>query len=73
MDEAGDGNPDQNHANLYTKLLESVGVTLPPVNSREYVDNPDLLDSAFTASLFELVISEFTRNFSRDIRNDLTA
>jgi hypothetical protein len=67
MDEAGDGNPVQNHANLYTKLLESVGIYLPPVNSREYVDNPDMLDSAFTASLFELVISEFTRTFYPEI------
>jgi hypothetical protein len=67
MDEAGDGNPEQNHANLYTKLLESVGISLPPVNSREYVDNADLLDSAFTAPLFELVISEFTRTFFPEI------
>lgn len=67
MDEAGDGNPDQNHANLYTKLLDSVGINLPPVNSREYVDNQDLLDSAFTAPLFELVISEFTRTFFPEI------
>jgi hypothetical protein len=67
MDEAGDGNPDQNHANLYTKLLESLGVMLPPVNSREYVDNPDMLDSAFTASVFQLTISEFTRTFFPEI------
>jgi hypothetical protein len=67
MDEAGDGNPNQNHANLYTKLLESVGLTLPAINSREYVDNPDLLDAAFTAPLFELVISEFTRTFFPEI------
>jgi hypothetical protein len=67
MDEAGDGNPDQNHANLYTKLLESVGITLPPINAREYVDNPDLLDSAFTVPVFELVISEFTRTFFPEI------
>ncbi|HTU48776.1 MAG TPA: LodA/GoxA family CTQ-dependent oxidase [Bryobacteraceae bacterium] len=67
MDEAGDGNPDQNHANLYTKLLGSLGITMPPVNSREYVDNPDLLDSAFTAAVFELVISEFTRTFFPEI------
>lgn len=67
MDEAGDGNPDQNHANLYTKLMESVGIVLPAVNSREYADNPDLLDSTFTAPLFELVISQFTRTFFPEI------
>lgn len=67
MDEAGDGNPNQNHANLYTKLLESVGITLPAINSREYVDNPDLLDAAFTTPVFELAISEFTRTFFPEI------
>lgn len=67
MDEAGDGIPDQNHANLYTKLLESVGIRLKEINTREYVDNPDLLDSAFTAPLFELVISEFTKTFYPEI------
>ena len=67
MDEVGDGNPDQNHSNLYTKLLESVGITLPPINSKAYAENPDILDSAFTAALFELVISEFTRTFYPEI------
>ena len=63
MDEAGDGNPDQNHANLYTRLLESVGIELPPVTSLAYAMNPDMLESAYTAPLFQLVMSEFTRTF----------
>jgi hypothetical protein len=67
MDEVGDGNPDQNHSNLYTKLLESAGITLPPVNSKAYAENPNMLDSAFTAPLFELVVSEFTKNFYPEI------
>jgi hypothetical protein len=67
MDEVGDGNPDQNHCNLYTRLLESVGITLPPINSNAYAENPDLLDSAFTGPLFELVMSEFTKTFYPEI------
>lgn len=66
-DEAGDGSPDKNHANLYTRLLESLGIELPPLNSRAYAFNPAFLDSAFTAPLFQLVISQFTRTFYPEI------
>ena len=57
MDEAGDGNKDQNHSNLYTELMRTVGIEMPPTAARAYVDNPDLLDSAFTVPVFELAIS----------------
>ncbi len=63
MDEAGDGNKNQNHSNLYTELMRSVGIEMPATNTRAYVDNPDLLDSAFTVPVFELAISQFTRTF----------
>jgi hypothetical protein len=67
MDEAGDGNPALNHSNLYTDLLHSVGIYLEDINTRAYADNPDLLDSAFTTPLFELVISQFSQNFFPEI------
>lgn len=63
MDEAGDGDQNQNHANLYTALMESVGIVLPKVSTLEYANNPDMLDSAYTTSVFELAISEFSRTF----------
>jgi hypothetical protein len=66
-DETGNGDPALNHANLYTALLQSQGIYLPDLRSRDYVDNPDLLDSAFTASLFELVISQFSEDFFPEI------
>ena len=31
MDEVGDGDPNQNHANVYTQLLEKVGIHLDPI------------------------------------------
>jgi hypothetical protein len=63
MDEVGDGDPKLNHANIYTALLHSVDIWLPDIRTREYAENPDLLDSAFTVPLFQLVVSEFSQAF----------
>ena len=62
-DELGAGDPKLNHANIYTELLRSVGIELPEVRSREYAENPDLVDAAFTLPLFQLVVSEFPQDF----------
>ncbi|MFM0351110.1 LodA/GoxA family CTQ-dependent oxidase [Paraburkholderia sp. RL17-347-BIC-D] len=67
MDEVGDGNPDQNHANVYTNLLEQNGIHLPPINTRDYAFNVDMLDSAYTVPMFELAISQFTETFYPEI------
>jgi hypothetical protein len=67
MDEMGDGNENQNHANVYTQLCEKVGVLLQPVTSRDYADNPTLLDSAFTVPMYELAISQFTPTYFPEI------
>jgi hypothetical protein len=63
MDEVGAGDPKLNHANIYTALLHSVDIWLPDIRTREYAENPDLLDSAFTLPLFQLVVSEFSQAF----------
>jgi hypothetical protein len=63
IEELGSGDPQLNHANMYTALLESVDVYLPDIRTREYADNPDLLDSAFTLPLFQLVVSQFPQTF----------
>ncbi|MEH2329957.1 LodA/GoxA family CTQ-dependent oxidase [Nostoc sp.] len=63
MDEAGNGTTELNHCNLYSDLLHSVGIYLQDVNTRDYADNPEMLDSAYTTSLFELVISQFSESF----------
>ena len=67
MDEVGDGNPNQNHANLYTNLLQKVGIDLPPINTLDYAYNPDILDSAYTVPVMELAISQFTETFYPEI------
>lgn len=63
IDELGAGNADLNHANMYTKLLRTVGVELPNIRSRAYSDNPAIVDAAFTLPLFQLVISQFPQDF----------
>jgi len=67
MDEIGDGNPEQNHANVYTGLLQKLGIQLPPINTYDYAYHPDLLDSAYTVPMFELAISQFTDAYFPEI------
>ena len=67
QDEIGNGNPLDNHANIYTQVMRSVGLEFPPVGCKEYADHPDFLDSAFTAPLLQLVVSEFTQDFLPEI------
>ncbi|MFD5620036.1 LodA/GoxA family CTQ-dependent oxidase [Streptomyces yangpuensis] len=63
MDEIGGGDPALNHCNLYADLLHSVGIYLPPVDSHQFAMLPDMLDSAYTASAFQLAISQHSQHF----------
>ena len=63
QDELGDGNVEQNHANVYTDLLKSVNIYLPDLHTRAYADYPQLLDSAFVGAVFLLAISQFNDEF----------
>lgn len=67
MDEMGDGNAEQNHATVYTRLMEKFGIIMQPIHTVDYAKNPDLLDSAFTTPMFELAISQFTQTFFPEI------
>ena len=67
MDEMGDGNPEQNHANVYTQLLEKVGLQLNPIYSRAYANDTNMLDSAYTVPMYELAISQFTPTYFPEI------
>ncbi|MGI8988015.1 MAG: LodA/GoxA family CTQ-dependent oxidase [Bryobacteraceae bacterium] len=67
MDEMGDGNPDQNHANVYTQLLAKMGIDLDPIYTEAYANNSEMLDSAYTVPMYELAISQFTQTFFPEI------
>ena len=66
-DEVGNGNPTQNHSNVYRDLLNSLGFELPKETSRPFVDDKNFLDSAFTNPVFQLAISQFSRTFFPEI------
>jgi hypothetical protein len=67
MDELGDAVAAHHHCNVYTDLLKSVGIYLPELSARDYADNPELLDSAFTEPVFILAISQFSSEFLPEI------
>jgi hypothetical protein len=62
-EEIGAGDPERNHANMYTELLRSVDIDLPDVRSRDYAQHPDIVDAAYTLPLFQLVISQFPQDY----------
>ncbi|NMO50806.1 hypothetical protein HH310_06320 [Actinoplanes sp. TBRC 11911] len=67
LDEVGEGDPGQNHANVFTRTLESVRIQTAPLSSIEYAQDDTLLESAFTLPLFQLVVSQFTEQFFPEI------
>jgi len=57
-DEAGNGQTELNHSNIYDTLLRSLGVFLPPVTSRGFVEL-DLLRGAWANPVFQLCMGLF--------------
>ncbi|MBK6478311.1 MAG: LodA/GoxA family CTQ-dependent oxidase [Saprospiraceae bacterium] len=62
-DEIGNGDPALHHGNLFTQLLQSFGIFLPPISSRAYADNIDMDESLFIAPVFQLAISQHSESF----------
>jgi hypothetical protein len=67
MDELGDGEIAKNHCNIYRDLCHSVGYYPPPVESREFAFDPQIIDSAFLIPAFQLAISQFTEEYFPEI------
>lgn len=65
-DECGNGIFEQNHSNVYRDLLQSLGIHLPPIQSRELMAQ-DLLDEAFVQPVFEQCVSHFPGRFLPEI------
>lgn len=61
-DEAGNGNVEENHCNVYDALLKSVGIYLPPVTSPEFLEI-DVLPGAWRSPVFELCVGRFPQEF----------
>ena len=62
-DEAGNGEVEQNHANIYQALLKSNAIDLPLVTSRAFAEYPGFLDEAFIDPVFQAAMSLFPNQF----------
>jgi hypothetical protein len=61
-DEAGNGETELNHCNVYDSLLRSVNVDLPDIISEEFY-KLDLLPSAWSNPVFQLSVGLFPQEF----------
>lgn len=61
-DEAGNGEVEQNHANVYDNLLKSRGIYLPPVSSQEFVEYP-FAPGAWRTAVFQQCVGLFPQEF----------
>lgn len=66
-DELGFGHPDWNHANLFRDLLQSIGFTLPAIESQAFSSHSGFLDSAFDIPVYLLAIGCFPKSFLAEI------
>lgn len=67
IDELGNGDPEQNHCNVYLDVLESLGLHVPPITSREFVDQQTILDICFKKPALTLTTSLFPQTFEAEI------
>ncbi len=66
-DEIGGGDPDQNHANIFRRLLEGEGIRLPEPSSAEFIAWPGFSAALFDLPAYLLAISRFPRTFLPEI------
>ncbi|MGW0808176.1 LodA/GoxA family CTQ-dependent oxidase [Nonomuraea sp. NPDC002799] len=66
-DEIGNGDPAQNHANVYTDLLHSAGIRLPPIASRAYADDPSIWDSSYISPVYQSAIAQFPETYAPEL------
>ncbi len=62
-DEVGGGQLEQSHPRIYSKLMQELDIYLPPVESREFIEYPNFVDSAFDVPVFMLSIAKFPQRF----------
>lgn len=62
-DEVGNGQLEHHHAWIYRKLLESLGIDCPPVESAAFAAHPHFLEAAFDLPVLLLAISVHSHGF----------
>ncbi|MEQ1637305.1 MAG: iron-containing redox enzyme family protein [Methylococcales bacterium] len=58
-DELGSGIMAQNHPAIYQQLLDSTGVNLPPIHTKEFSQHAGFIASAFDIPCYLMAISKF--------------
>ena len=67
VEEIGEGNAAEHHANIYRDLLKAMGVSAPAVDSVEFVNWDRLEPESFEVPALWLAISCFPRHFMPEI------
>lgn len=67
IDELGNGDANQNHCNVYLNVLKSLGLVVPPITSREFVDQKSILEISFKKPVLTLTTSLFPNTFKPEI------
>lgn len=67
IDELGNGDVNQNHPNVYLDVLKSLGLIVPPITSKEFVEQKSILDISFKKPLLTLTTSLFPNTFRPEI------
>jgi hypothetical protein len=67
IDELGNGDIHQNHPNVYLNVLKDLGLNVPSILSREFVDQKSILDISFKKPLLTLTTSLFPKTFQPEI------
>lgn len=62
-DEIGHGVLERNHPYIFQQLLDSLSIHVPPVYSREFIEHPGFINSAFDLPAFMLSLSSFSVEF----------
>ncbi len=62
-DETGNGVLAQNHPHIYEELLDSLRIKLPPIYSKDFVNHPGFINSAFDIPVYLMAISNFPNAF----------
>lgn len=62
-DEAGYGKLEQNHPVIYRRLLESLDIHLPPLQSKKFIEHPGFIGSAFDLPVYMMSIAAFPNAF----------
>ncbi len=67
LDELGEGRANWNHPNVYRRLLESQGLTLPDFTCEAFIRHPALMEAAFDLPVYLLAIGLLTGGYPPEV------